>query len=559
MAERITHVFSCPDVFSRLAGRQGAALVGVAFSGSGASARAVNAKLYDFLSIKDFGAVGDGTTNDSTAFTNAVAAARGAGKLLWLPGGTYLVDPVAFGASFKGIVGEGIYASVLKFRRVAYSPGTILLNATSTTGLLLRDFCVDADDAVFRTAGVYSIVLNATIAASVESVRIVGRGAAGVYGDTMTGNRIDNLLVQATGATNANIDTGFYGVNCNNVVVRGMRTTGTPKYSGLFGATTLYSSFVDCHSEGNGGLGFSFSLGGCMYSAILGCTATNPDYEAFQLTDSSYCVVNGNRASWDNSHGLDAGISVAGSAATPSRHNVISDNVVVNSYACGLLCAEYSDNNLFTCNVVRNCGVRGTAAGASGTNIAAIGQYTTLASASCSDNAYRGNKIASSSGTVTYGFAEFNNGAGATMTGAALTDNAWSGTITTPYLFVSATSYADDGTWRDGSITIAPSAGSITSYSVTTAKFRRRGKGSQFRAVIVITNNGTGSGGLDVFFPTGLAAGTTSGVIMGRNSTSGLAIIGLANGTGVRMFTTAGAYPVTTGDTIVIEGTFENS
>jgi hypothetical protein len=259
------------------------------------------------------------------------------------------------------------------------------------------------------------------------------------------------------------------------------------------------------------------------------------------------------------STGTDCGISVAGDTAALTRYNLVANNVIVNAYASGLLCADFADNNTFAGNILKDCGVRGTAGGGSGTTIAGMGQYTSLAAADCSNNIFRGNKIAAVSGAVSYGFAEFNSGAGATMTSNALLDNAWSGTHTTPYLFVSSTSYADDGTWRDGSITIASSIGTITAYTVTTAKFRRRGKTSFFRAIIVVTNNGTGAGGLDVFFPTGIAAGTTSGVIVGRNSTSGVAIIGLANGGGARMTTTAGAYPVAGGDTIAIEGCFENT
>lgn len=57
-------------------------------SGSGASARAVQAKLREgWVSVKDFGATGDGVTADTTAFTNAIAT----GKNIFVPIGTYLV------------------------------------------------------------------------------------------------------------------------------------------------------------------------------------------------------------------------------------------------------------------------------------------------------------------------------------------------------------------------------------------------------------------------------------------------------------------------------------
>lgn len=55
--------------------------------GTGASTRTVQARLQDYVSVKDFGAVGDGVTND----TAAIQAAMSASKNLYFPDGTYNV------------------------------------------------------------------------------------------------------------------------------------------------------------------------------------------------------------------------------------------------------------------------------------------------------------------------------------------------------------------------------------------------------------------------------------------------------------------------------------
>src|SRR5689334_11016282 len=77
-------------------------------SGSGASTRTVSAKLQEWVSVKDFGATGDGTTDDSTAFDNAVST----GRLVHVPAGTYRVNVLDL-PSDTIIYGEG-ERSILK-------------------------------------------------------------------------------------------------------------------------------------------------------------------------------------------------------------------------------------------------------------------------------------------------------------------------------------------------------------------------------------------------------------------------------------------------------------
>lgn len=70
---------------TELAASGGSALFGFLQAGTGASARTGQAKLRDIVSVKDFGAVGDGTTNDSPAFLAAVAALPAWGGMIYLP------------------------------------------------------------------------------------------------------------------------------------------------------------------------------------------------------------------------------------------------------------------------------------------------------------------------------------------------------------------------------------------------------------------------------------------------------------------------------------------
>jgi hypothetical protein len=56
---------------------------------AGSTARSALAKFADTFSVKDFGAVGDGVTNDLTAFQAAYTAAISAGAEIVIPAGTY--------------------------------------------------------------------------------------------------------------------------------------------------------------------------------------------------------------------------------------------------------------------------------------------------------------------------------------------------------------------------------------------------------------------------------------------------------------------------------------
>ena len=72
-----------------LAAPNGAALVTYLPSGTGAIATNVQDKIRESVSVKDFGAVGDGVADDSAAIENAINAANG--KVVFFPFGNYLV------------------------------------------------------------------------------------------------------------------------------------------------------------------------------------------------------------------------------------------------------------------------------------------------------------------------------------------------------------------------------------------------------------------------------------------------------------------------------------
>jgi hypothetical protein len=80
-------------------------------SGTGAVETTVQAKLRETVSVKDFGAVGDGVTDDTAAIQAAIDAASATGATIHVPVGTYIVNATT---SFTGAGGTAYGALQLK-------------------------------------------------------------------------------------------------------------------------------------------------------------------------------------------------------------------------------------------------------------------------------------------------------------------------------------------------------------------------------------------------------------------------------------------------------------
>jgi hypothetical protein len=72
-------------------------------SGAGSIPRAVEDKLRDFVSVKDFGATGDGTTDDSSSVQTALTAH----DVIFFPEGTYFLDGIVSATSSKTLILQG--------------------------------------------------------------------------------------------------------------------------------------------------------------------------------------------------------------------------------------------------------------------------------------------------------------------------------------------------------------------------------------------------------------------------------------------------------------------
>lgn len=90
-------------------------ITGFTQSGTGAIARTVQSKLRDQVSVKDFGAVGDGVTDDTAAIQAAITAAiaQGGGRVV-VPSGIYRYTALTINGSGVHLVGNGERATILR-------------------------------------------------------------------------------------------------------------------------------------------------------------------------------------------------------------------------------------------------------------------------------------------------------------------------------------------------------------------------------------------------------------------------------------------------------------
>lgn len=159
------------------------------FTQAGASAvdRLPADKLAELVSVKDFGAKGDGTTDDTTSITNAIAALPNGGSI-YFPAGTYLVtSTILISTSFIRLVGAGRRCTEINFAPGAADTLFELHNGGSLVyGVEISGLTITSAD---TTHTKIAIDIVDTSAIKISDIEILGSG--GVWtGSTSIGIQI---------------------------------------------------------------------------------------------------------------------------------------------------------------------------------------------------------------------------------------------------------------------------------------------------------------------------------------------------------------------------------
>jgi parallel beta-helix repeat protein len=495
-------------------------------TGSGAVATTVQAKLRETVSVKDFGAVGDGVADD----TVAIQAALDTGRAIYFPNGTYLTgsinaqsNTVIYGESKTGViiqpipsvpsnvlVGFGGKTDVeiynLTFPNTLVShPALVPINLSSSTKIYIHDINFGTSSSALQ--------LYSSTNCVIEDV-IIGRCSTyGIYSDYGVNNKFNRCSVAGTDLFHCIQDNhGF-----QNLI------TGCKVSNGYQFGISIYNS---------------------EQITVTNNICSETRLEGINLQNSNSCIVSNNTCFWSAGVSLDFGISLWGPVPSENTNfNIITGNRVLGCGKSGIVFADQCQFNTISNNIITNVNDIDESFGAGILSYGTGGGNNTISN----------NIVWSNNGKLYYGInasGDFAN---------IITNNFLSTFITAPILDVdgSGSIQALNATnYTAYTPVVTPSSGAITSYTASGGWYQVNSI-VYFSVSVSITDNGTGSGVLRISIP--FTSSSYAGTGCGRNTTTGASCIGLMgpSATFIEVYTTANAYPVATGSSLYISGFYE--
>jgi hypothetical protein len=294
------------------------------------------------ICVKDYGAVGDGTTNDTTAFRDALTAATG--KLLYVPAGTYYLPySESIGLTFPaGTILEGDGPGLSKLLPVPSGAGSkIHVKLVGDCQLrrlqILGNSASTNDQSCVRVSGnnvvIDECIIDAFTTWSGSAFNHLGDGV-----DFDSAGNISNLTIRSSLISRCRYGI-YHGSSLGSVEAR-VRITHTDFTSNVIASVAFdqaYAASSALQIQGcrftspaaySGGDSWHVKLSGVDEFAILGCfTAGTVTYAIQLINDVRGGVISGNLITV-NGHGiLLSGATSAGSDDTPGNIVVSSNRI----------------------------------------------------------------------------------------------------------------------------------------------------------------------------------------------------------------------------------------
>jgi len=166
------------------------------------------------ISVKELGAKGDGSTDDQAAIQKAVDQAKGSGKSVWFPPGTYNHSGVITLDGTK-LSGSGDQ-TVLR----ATNPEQASIKLTGDGSALSNIKTVVSAPGRSSQPDAAAVLVQNASNASVSNLNVQGASSNGIRLDNASGSKISNNLVQGTNADGIALMNGSSNNSISHNVVR---------------------------------------------------------------------------------------------------------------------------------------------------------------------------------------------------------------------------------------------------------------------------------------------------------------------------------------------------
>ncbi len=224
-------------------------------SGTGATTRTWQAKNSDVVSVKDFGATGNGSTDDAAAIQLAINT----GKAIYFPAGTYLIaTALAFSTIGQMFFGAGMELSIISLSGA--------IKGFVSSGGLVRCMFRDLQIAGNSSTSIGIDVSSGNLYESAFQNLVITTGQQCIYAPTEFSNQFTNVQVSSSNSHGLEVAGG------SGTVFTGCYAHTIPT-SGKFGFRTYSGgTFIACNGLDSG---YGILLAG---QAITAGDATNSQY-----------------------------------------------------------------------------------------------------------------------------------------------------------------------------------------------------------------------------------------------------------------------------------------
>jgi hypothetical protein len=372
-------------------------------AGTGAVATNVQAKLRQTVSVKDFGAVGDGIVNDTTA----IQAALNAHKNVHFPAGTYKITSALILDNNHCLLGDGIGVTTINQTTIdQYGTSATSKTEIYISGITLNGTNSGIADGFYFTQCSYCVVelcevnlfghhginfyrsshsqalgnkcsgnrisginVGGTTASAAEYNRVIGNScvansSSGTYGGGIFFYINANYCIASENVCNSSVDgygilvTDCIGTAVNNNVCKANTYSGLTYHYDSSSNSLAYNVCDGNVSQGNGEHGIVFQSNSALTDLQVGNTVTNNQCIGNTGGKGIYIAsgargfnVSGNNCQSNNESGIEIAANVSRGEIT---NNVCNNNGVGGlASAAGIRLNDTSTEGTFACyNVI---------------------------------------------------------------------------------------------------------------------------------------------------------------------------------------------------------------